>query len=404
LGSKKTEGRTANSVLAVTTLSHMMQHIYVGTSVLFPLIMAELNMNYTEFGVAIAVSSLIGGLFQVFFSMISRRIARHILLGLGNILLSFGTFLTSIAYSFIHFISGRIISNIGVAPQHSMGTAIISEKFDHKSIGKAIGIHYGIAYIGNIIGPLFMTFLVVTIGWRNALLAFSVPAVIVGLTVIWYLNKDAKLTQPSEARDTVSLRADLVTLVRTKSVIPIIVTQVVLSGGTDLGIITTYIPLFLADALKLDAHSYIYGLTYTIGLIGGVVGPVLLGKCADKIGHLKSAALASFLASILMYLLTFYGEATLILAFHLFFLILTSFALPTLLQSHLLKITQKYRRDLVVGIFFTVNLGFSSLWAGVMGYIIDAYSSFTPAFILMGTLGLAASVIIVDQLRKIETS
>jgi len=394
--------RSPNSVLAVTTISHMMQHIYVGTSILFPFIMSGLNMNYTEFGIAIAVSSLIGGTFQLLFSVASRKIARHILLGLGNILLSLGTFLTGIAHSFIHFLCFRTVANIGVAPQHPMGTAIVSEKFDEKSLGRAIGIHYGIAYLGNIIGPLFMTFLVATLGWRKTLFVFSIPALIVGLAVIWYLNGDASITQANAEEKPPSLKSDVIALLKTPSVVPIILTQIFLSGGTDLGIITTYTPLFLANALKLDVHGYTYGLTYTIGLLGGVCGPILLGKYADRIGHLKMAALSSFFALALVYMLSFYDSSSPILAVHLFLLGLTSFALPTLLQSHLVSITSRYNRDLVVGVFFTVAFGFGSLWSGIVGYMIDVYSSFKPAFFLMGSLGLVAFLLLIHQLRALR--
>lgn len=400
-GSSESKKRSANNVLAITTISHMMQHIFVGTSILFPLIIADLKLNYTEFGIAVAVSSLIGGLFQIVFSMVSRKIARHILLGFGNILLSFGTFLTGLAQSTIHFLGTRTVANIGVAPQHPMGTAIITERFDSKSIGKAIGIHYGLAYLGNIIGPLFMTFLTVVIGWRNTLFIFSIPALIVGSTVIWYLNADKKIISPIEARNESSLKSDITTLFKTKSVIPIIATQALISGGIDLGIITTYTPLFLAGALKLDIYER--GIIYAIGLVGGVIGPVLLGRYADRLGHLKTASISACLALSLVYLLSLYDSANPVLAFHLFILGFASFALPTLLQSHLVKITQEYRRDLVVGIFFTTNFVFSSLWTGVMGYIIDTYSSFKPAFILMGTLGLIAVFILADQMRKEST-
>jgi len=391
--------RSPNSVLAVTTMSHMMQHIYVGTSILFPFIMSGLNLNYTEFGIAIAASSLLGGTFQILFSVASRKIARHILLGLGNILLSLGTFLTGIAQSFIHFLCFRTVANIGVAPQHPMGTAIVSEKFDEKSVGRAIGIHYGVAYLGNIIGPLFMTFLVATLGWRKTLFVFSIPALIVGLAVIWYLSGDVSINQDNAEEKPSSLKSDIITLIRTPSVIPIILTQVFLSGGVDLGIITTYTPLFLANALRLDIHGYIYGLTYTIGLLGGVCGPILLGKYADRVGHLKMAALSSFFALALVYLLSFYESASPLLAVHLFLLGLSSFALPTLLQSHLVNITRQYNRDLVIGVFFTVGFGFSSLWSGIIGHMIDVYSSFKPAFLLMGTLGIVAFLILIYQLR-----
>jgi len=399
LDAGKAEVRSANSVLAVTTVSHMMQHIFLGTSILFPLIVSELGLNYTEFGIAIAVSSLIGGLFQTVFSMLSRRIARHVLLGLGNILLSSGTFLTGVSHNFFHFLSARTVANVGTAPQHPMGTSIVSERFYRESVGKAIGIHYGLAYIGNIIGPLFATFLVAYVGWRGILFIFSIPALIVGFTVILYLKEDRRRDYSDRVGTTSSLKTDIIALAKTKSVIPIIVTQALLSGGTDLGIIVTYTPLFLADAMKLDIYQR--GIFYTIGLVGGVLGPVLLGRYAGRTGYLRTAAFSSLVALVLVYLLSVYDSASPVLAFHLFFLGLASFALPTLLQSHLVRITQEYRRDLVVGIFFTVGYGFGSLWAGATGYIIDVYSSFAPAFILMGTLGLAAFVILMDQMRKL---
>jgi len=331
--------------------------------------------------------------------MISRRMARHVLLGLGNILLSFGTFLTGVSHNFFHFLTARTVANVGTAPQHPMGTSMVSERFDRESVGRAIGIHYGLAYVGNIIGPMFATFLVVYVGWRGILYIFSIPAFFVGLTVILYLNEDEKRDYSGRAGTSSSLKSDVIALARTKSVVPIIVTQALLSGGTDLGIITTYTPLFLADALKLDVYQR--GIFFTIGLVGGVVGPVLLSRYAGRTGYLRTATLSSFVALILVYLLSVYDSANPVLAFHLFFLGLASFALPTLLQSHLVRITQEYRRDLAVGIFFTVGYGFSSLWAGIIGYMIDFCSSFAPAFILMGTLGLIAFILLIDQTRKL---
>ncbi|KYH39489.1 MAG: hypothetical protein AYL33_008220 [Candidatus Bathyarchaeota archaeon B63] len=281
-----------------------------------------------------------------------------------------------------------------------MGTAIISEKFDDKSLGKAIGIHYGVAYLGNIIGPLSVASLISLLGWRGTLFFFSIPTLIIGMIVIWYLTGDKHARPIHSAESSTSLRMDVIKLIRTPTVIPIMLTQALLSGGIDLGIITTYTPLFLADALKMDVRSPLYGLTYTVGLLGGVCGPILLGKYADRIGHLKTAAFSAFLAFSLVYLLAIYESASLLLAPHLFLLGLASFALPTLLQSHLVNITERYNRDLVIGVFFTVGFGFGSLWSGIIGYTIDAYSSFKPALILMGTLGVTAFLILIHQMLR----
>jgi predicted MFS family arabinose efflux permease len=245
--------------------------------------------------------------------------------------------------------------------------------------------------------------MVATYGWRNTLFVLAAPSLIVGFMVIWYLDQDGRSIPLSMNEKTFSLKSDLVTLLKTKSVIPIIVIQTLLSGGADLGIVTTYTPLFLADALKLDAYGYIYGSMYTIGLAGGVVGPILLGRYSDKRGSLKTAAFSTLFASILVYLLSFHVTINMFLPIHLFLLGLTTFALPTLLQSQLISITRSNNRDLIIGLFFTVVYAFSSLWSVVIGYIIDMYHSFTPAFLLMGTLGLIAFTLLIRQSRKSDT-
>lgn len=392
--------KSPTKVLLVTTLSHVMQHIYVGSSVLLPLIVDELRLNYTEFGLAMAVSSLIGGLSQVFFSVASRKIARHILLGLGNILLSLGTFLTGLSQKLIHFLSARLISNIGVAPQHPMGTAIISEKFDDESIGRAVGFHYGLAYIGNIAGPAIMTLLAATLGWRPTLFIFSIPALTVGLIVIWYLGGfKVKADVKSGNKSGTNLKSDVATIMRTRNIAIILAVQSMMSGGTDIGILTTYIPLFLANSLKMDI--YVRGLLYTIGLLGGVVGPILLGSYAGKAGYIRTSIFSAFSASVLAYLLASYGAEVnnYLLALHLFILMFTGFSLTTLLQSQLVRATQGYNRDLAVGAFFTAGFIFNSLWTGIMGYLIDSLSSFKPVFLLMGTLEMAASIVLISQIR-----
>ncbi|MEM1581403.1 MAG: MFS transporter [Candidatus Bathyarchaeia archaeon] len=393
--------KSPTKILLVTTLSHVMQHIYVGSSVLLPLIIEELGLNYTEFGLAIAASSLIGGLSQIIFSVASRRIARHILLGLGNILLSAGTFLTGLSHKLLDFLFARLLSNVGVAPQHPMGTAIVSESFDEKSLGRAIGIHYGLAYVGNIVGPVLMTSVAIALGWRNTLFIFSIPAFLVGLTVIWYLSERKRgKSEMKESLNETNLRSDILALIKTRGVILILAAQALFSGGIDIGVLTTYIPIFLAGFLMMDIYER--GAVYTIGLFGGVVGPIILGAYAGRAGYIKVSALSAFFASIITYLLAFYkpGANGLLLALHLFTLMFTAFSLPTLLQSHLVRVTSGYNRDLVVGLFFTSSFVFNSLWTGLIGYTIDAYASFKPALIMMGTLGLIALAMLVIQNMK----
>ncbi|MGD0330804.1 MAG: MFS transporter [Nitrososphaeria archaeon] len=393
----KQKTRSANSTLAIVTVSHMMQHIFLGTSVLFPLIISELKLSYAEFGLAVALSTFIGGLFQLVPSIISRRVARHVILGVGNILLSVGTFLTGISHGILDFLGARTLSNVGTSPTHPMGTAIISGKFEDEKIGWAIGIHYGLAYIGNIIGPLLMTFLAVAFNWRVSLFVFSVPCLIVGITMIWYLSEGKKMTYGKES-NTTSLKSDVVGILKTKGVLSLLLAQILFAGAIDINLLTTYTPIFLTSVLKLNTVGS--GIFYTIELSGGIFGPLILGRIGAKRGYIKTAVFSTTAAVTSVVLLSFYSSANLVLAVHLFLLGFFCFSFTTLAQSHLIQITAKSSRDLAVGIYFTCLFSAYSLWVAIMGYMIDIYSSFLPAFILMGVLGATGIIVLVAQVKN----
>jgi len=395
--SKTGKNVSANRTLAVITISHMMQHIFVGTSVLYPLIISELKLSYTEFGLAVALSSMVGGLFQLVPSVISRKIARQVILGVGNILLSIGTFVTGLSNSVYDFLGGRVISNIGTAPTHPMGTAILSTKFEDRRIGWALGVHYGLAYIGNIVGPIFMTFLAVMFNWRFSLFMFAIPPLAVGLTIIWYLSEGRKMTVHTEGS---TLKSDVVTILKTRGVLSILVAQLFVAGAIDIVMITTYTPLFLTDGLKLDTVGR--GIFYTVELAGGVMGPLVLGRIGARHGYIKTAIVSTIMAVASVVLLSAYSSATLVLGVHLFFVGFFCFSFTTLIQSHLVQVTRKSSRDLAVGIYFTILFSVVSLWTAVVGYIIDFFSSFFPAFMFMGALGTIGILILVTQFKSIS--
>ncbi len=398
--SSEKKARSPNGTLAIVTVSHMMQHIFLGTSILYPLIISDLKLDVAQFGLVVALSSLAGGLFQLIPSILSRRVARHFIYGVGNIILSVGTFLTGISQGILDFLGARILSNIGTAPTHPMGTAIISTKFKDEKIGWALGIHYGLAYLGNVIGPILMTFFAVTFNWRMSLFIFAVPSLIVGITMIWYLSEGKKMIQNREGVST-SLKSDVMAILKTRGVISILLAQAFITGAIDIALLTTYTPIFLSSALKLDTVGS--GIYYTIELSGAILGPLVIGRIGAKHGYIRTGIISTAAGVTSVVLLSFYSSANLLLAVHLFLLGFFCFSFTTLAQSHLIQVTPRSSRDLVVGIYFTLLFSVGSLWTAVIGYIINFFSSFIPAFMFMGMLGLTGIIILVSQLKKISS-
>lgn len=385
---------SAKQVLAITTLSHMMQHIFVGMSVLYPTIVSELNLSYTEFGLAIAISSMVGGLLQLAPSILSRRFAKHILLGVGNILLSIGTFLTGLSRGIIDFLVARVVSNVGTAPTHPMGTAILSTKFEQRKIGWALGMYYGLAYIGNIIGPIFITLLAILFSWRISLIVFSLPSLIVGIVLIVFLNGDKRFTYNAAQS---SLKADIIKILKTEGVLSALFAQVFIAAAIDIVMITTYTPIYLAKWINLDEVNR--SIFYTIELVGGVLGPIMLGRIGARKGYIKTIIFSTIFAVTSVVLLTIHSYASLILGFHLFFVGFFCFSFTSLMQSFLVNLTEGASRDLVVGIYFTLLFSIVSLWTAVIGYVIDHYS-FLHAFALMGVLGTVGMTVFGIKMRN----
>ena len=159
-----------------------------------------------------------------------------------------------------------------------------------------------------------------------------------------------------------------------------------------MGVIITYTPLFLTNQLHIGLFET--SLIYSIGVVGGVLGTMFFGHFAGKLGNLKTASIVFGVGSLLILLLSLHTSFTLLLVPHLFLVGATSFSSSSLLQSHLASISTPNQRDVLLGLYFTIGFGLSSIWTALTGFIIDLDPSFTLAWILRAVLGIIAFLII----------
>ena len=188
---------------------------------------------------------------------------------------------------------------------------------------------------------------------------------------------------------------DIRSALRIKGAVPIIIAQSLITAGTGWGVIVKYTPLFLVDAINLDIFDMT--IVYSIAVSGGIFGPLIIGKLSDRIGHIQSAILATFISSIMIFLLALYDSFSILLVIHLFMLAFTAFSLSGLLQSHISDIVDKKDREMIIGLFYTIGYGSSSISVTIIGFLIDKYESFTPAFFLIAILGIFATIILFSQ-------
>ncbi|MCJ7760248.1 MFS transporter, partial [Candidatus Bathyarchaeota archaeon] len=292
--------KSERTILSIVTLSHVSQHFYVGISVLYPEMMKELAMNYTQLGVITGTSSMISGFLQMVWSIMARYLPRRILLGLGNVLVSTGCFLTGGSNRFVELMGGNIASASGAAAQHPIGTSILAQKFSKEKITGALSLHYGLGYIGNIISPILLSLIAVSLGWRQAIYILAVVPLLTGLTVFYYLRGDSSTSRATSKKAGTNLWKDLRSAIPFKSAFIIIAAEAFAIGGSGMGVITTYTPVFLKNFLGVG--SFETSVIYSISVIGGVTGTLLFGRLARKYGNLKIASIITAASSVLILL------------------------------------------------------------------------------------------------------
>ena len=391
-------GRTANGVLASITCSHLAQHFCLGFSVLYPDMMSDLNLNYTQLGIMSGASSIVSGFLQMLWSLLSRSASRGFLLGFGNVLMSAGTGIMGVAKRFVELVCGNIVSGIGTAAQHPVGTSIITQKFPQERASRALSIHYGLGYVGNIVSPVFLSSIAILLGWRQASYILATIPLVAGVSVLYYLRSEESASKSVQDKERANLWEDLKSSLRVKGAMLVVAGEAFAVGGTGMGVITTYTPLFLRRGL--DVGPLETSIIYSISVIGGVAGTLMLGYLAQRLGNLRTAIPVVGVGSLLILLLTAYGSFNILLAAHLFLIGATSFSFSSLLQAHLASVSTPRQRDIMFGFYFTVAHGISSVWTALIGFLIDTYNSFNPAWALRAILGSIAFFLLILASRQ----
>ena len=183
----------------------------------------------------------------------------------------------------------------------------------------------------------------------------------------------------------------------------ILLAQVFISGGSGMGVMTTWVPLFLRDPTKgLALDVWAAGLVSSIATSGGVLGTIFFGRIADKRGYLKTAMVSLAVTTTTILLLNFEDSFSLLIIPHLFILSMTTFSMSSLLQAHLAGVSTTSERDILLGLFFTVGYGVSSLWSTFLGSLIDLFS-FKAIWVTMVFTGVSAMICLLIAYRAFMT-
>ncbi|GIW20640.1 MAG: hypothetical protein KatS3mg065_0936 [Chloroflexota bacterium] len=288
------------------------------------------------------------------------------------------------------FAGATVLARAGGAPQHVVGHALLADAYGLRHGAMAINVHVAAGNVGTVLVPLLGGWLIATAGWPVAVLAVGLPALAVGAAILRFADGPGTGRAPligHSTRDVVrSLRGE-------RDVVWVTVASSIAAAGRGLGIVTTFVPLYLGLVLRLDPGTI--ALMYTLLVAGSVPGPLVGGWLAARLGHrpvvigsyvLAAAALGAFVLA---------GSNLLFVWLAIGFMSAVVFEESALLQALLAEVARPAVRDVAFAVYFTVMFVVGAVWSAALGWLVGALgneSGFPVAFGIMAASYLVAAL------------
>jgi MFS family permease len=377
--------------LTLLALGHAVIH---AQSALMPLVYTELTVEFAldagDIGTFIAITTAVGGTMQLAYGFLTRYVARPALLAGGQLIFGASLVSAGLAQGIGQLLASISAARIGASPQHPVGNALLSDTFPSERRGFAISAHISGGNIGTILVPVVGAGLLAAIGWELTLVAFGIPALIVGALIAAAVREDHAAYRRA-ARESGSVWGQIGEVLRRGDMRLILGASLVAAGGRGLDIVAPFMLLYLLGPLALPRETV--NILYALLLVGAVVGPILAGSLSDRFGRRRT-------------LVAYYGLSAIgILAFlaagaNLFFLVplllpfgTAVFSESPVLQAYLADRAEGPLRDVAFAVYFTCAFGIGAFWAFVVGSVVDAVG-YPPAFGLMAASYVAAAILL----------
>lgn len=396
-------GRTWLNLLSVSGAHAVIHAAAVLLPLVYPILHQAYGLSYTQIGLLITIPNLVGGLVQLVFGYLGRYLARKTMIGAGNMLVGLSLFLTGLASTFPGFLAWGLLRSLGGAPQHPVGSALLTDSFARERRGFALAAHVAGGNVGTLLVPTIGGILIAHFGWQPTLMLFALPGVVIGSLVVLFV-REPMIMSPEKVAGVPSLAGPsdnpamwlrLLGPLRRRAVLVIILAAIIAAGGRGVGILTTYVPLYLSSNLGLAAP--LVATLFTLLLIGSVIGPLLAGRGSDRLGRRPMLFLSyggAALFTILLPLVALWHLPLGVLVAVITLLGLFAYAESPLLQAYLADSAPDREKDAAFGWYFTLAFGIGSLWGVVLGTLIDRTGFATAFWVMSGSYVLAALILV----------
>ena len=385
-------------LIAILSSSHFLVDL-TGTAIptIMPMIKKALSLSYTQVGMVIMLSSLASSIAQPCFGYLSDRREMKWLLPVSTVLAYAGFSCIGVTSSYGILLSLVMLQGFGVACYHPEGfKAMHYFSGPRKATGFAIfqvGGNLGLAF-----GPLLVMFAVEYKNLPGTLLflVLGIPMVAVLLFHLGDLTSPMRdATQKNRVEDRGRAHTSGTEQGVWKSMI-FLITAVSVRSWAHMGLVT-FVPFYYTSVLGGEAPAA--GKLVFAFLMGGVLGTLLGGVVADKIGNKNLFCLSLLLSfPLLLVFLQATGLWVFIILFIIGIVLISSFSVTVVMGQEILKNWLGTASGLMLGLV----IGIGGVGAGLLGIVADRWGVLVvlKLIVAMPALALLPALLVQDPSRE----
>ena len=259
---------------------------------LAPAIAIAYDLSALQVGILLTSMELGAGIAYAPAGMLGDRIKRRgFLLLLSFWWVAIGFFIASFAPNYWSLVALITVAIVGVAAWHPVATGVMVEQMSDRK-AQALGIHAIGGTISHVLAPLSVGFLLIYFDWREVLKISAIPALVVGVSLIWLRRRI-----PDSTGEKIG-KSDLRNIWEAwRTPLGVITALMLGTYQTSFVALQAMTPLFL-----VREHEFSIALTSVVFagmLTGGAILSPLIGRASDTIGRKPVAAAALFGAGIM---------------------------------------------------------------------------------------------------------
>ncbi len=360
-------------------LLHMLNHVISGAMpILYPDIMAEFNLSYSQLGLIRSAATFAAGFPQLLVGLLRRWFSGRVLVGVGNLINAVMNIAIALSNNFWSFFGFSVAAGIGSSTQHPVGASLITAATDPAERGKMLGLNQSFPSIAFSFVPLITAYLITRMGWRSALGILSVPALLLSIYLLVFVRGSASVEgKTKDALNLGKLREQL----RNKNVLNISLLRSVMAFRMG---VRTFLPLYFIDVLGFTPEKS--SLLYSVLLFGGVFGPIFWGWLSDRMDR-KPLIVGIMAASSLGYLAmnwvtSFWGLVVLLF-------LIGFFVQTVVVQNVLSDSVPRDQLDQIFGLYFTIGFTLASFSSIIFGYVVEIFGFNVGFYYIAAVTGIS---------------